>query len=1010
MSFIDWYYPQPVTTPDEANDELDQIVDDNSSAPSSDEGVGGGTRMSETGVARTFGQGPDIDIGALSVVSANDIQFTDFNNYLEARGLPAREGFFSSTDFSSLGSQTNLPGSKTVSGVASALTNSPMIGFAAGVFSPTREVMDPTGTSSRYIHESGVFNTIASMNIAEEFSDLAAIKDAYEKNPTAGSKQNGIIMHMNGRPIYRMPGSAYYKHKIPGLGEISQLQGQNLEKLAMAPAAFDAFKAQLLNNDGNFEGSGTINSNDTFISTPNGGYNLDGTFNFGGPTSARMGYMEDKVSLGNQMFDHVTDENAKAQAAARTSYATAVLEGLRSLPSNATSAERTSVIQNVVNMSRNMTTPTSVLSKAMSPSSVSSKDRAALKAMQVQGPAGKKSYAVDYEGDYASGREGGLDGEMSRDDIANEYSDTGNYGKDGDWDGDIMAHGGKIRGYAPGGEVSSDSDDAADDEMGDVATMDSSRSAADVADQFSDEDAGMYDGGNDNSDDRGSDETKATANKNIRDNIVSALQNRSLTPDQRRQVNQLVQGSTPSIEELDAQKGFASTPSAQSTGTNTFGNFLAETADSALQAGFLQALGMAIGFNYGGTVKNNYAEGDMITGEQASQEGQPVLTANEVMEGTESGFIQAKPSQVSEAATVADDVDMQGDVGGEIINASAVVEAGEADIAKMIADARDYARQNGIELPESKEKSDIRVSKGEAYIEKELVPIIGRDKIRKINNRGKKDTRRKIKETQAAAEGGFIKKKFAEGDTIKGSLSRAIGSDQVNVTQQDAMGFMPTAPSSTDSFQPLPSTPLPKLSRFETEARDLLEVLEDNRTNAYIPEGKSKSGATIGIGFDIGQHNVRDLKRMGLSSDLIQKLSPYTMKKGSTAKSFLKSNPLSLDEKQVEDINTTVIRKKYEDFSRIYPEYSEIRDAGKRAVMFSAFFGGGLQRYKTFRNEFNKAQNVEQALKRGLINIVPKGAAEHNRAKKALNWYRNYGIKVMPTPTSKPRQNPSATR
>jgi len=997
MSFVDWYYPQPVTTPDEAVEEIKQIAD---AAPvaGDDDTRGGGTEMHETGVARTFGQGPDIDINALSVVSANDIQFTDFNDYLSARGLPTREGFFSGTNFSSLGSQSNLPGAKTMSGIAGAVSGSPMVGFAAGVFSPTREVIDPTGTSSRYIHESGIFNTIASMSIAEEFADLGAIKDAYEKNPTGGSKQNGIIMHMNGRPIYRMPGSAYYKHKIPGLGEISQLQGQNLEKLAMAPHAFSTFKAQLLKNDSNFEGGSTLSPNDTFISTPNGGYNLDGTFNFGGQTSAAMGLMEDKVSLGNQLFDHVTDPNAKAQAAARTSYATAVLEGLRSLPSNATSAQRTAVIQNVVNMSRNMTTPTSILSIGAEP-----KRQAGVSRSEAEAKTNRDRLAKVQANQYSGGNDNPNDyGGSGVEDAA-----TGSGAQDFET-GLSHAQGGKIRGYAPGGEVSSDSDDAADDEMGDVATMDSSYSAD--PDSFSDEDAGMYDGGNDDSDDRGSDETKAAVNKNIRDNIVSALQNRSLTPDQRRQVNQLVQGSTPSIEELDAQKGFVSTPSTKSSGTSTFGNFLEDTANASLQAGFLQALGMAIGFNYGGTVKNSYAEGDMITGEQATQQGEPVLTANEVMEGAESGFIQAKPSQVSEAATVADDVDMRGDVGGEIINASAVVEAGEADIAKMIEDARNYARQNGIELPESKEKSDIRVSKGEAYIEKELVPIIGRDKIRKINNRGKKDTRRKIKETQAAAEGGFIKKKFAEGDTIKGSLSRAIGSDQVNVTQQDAMGFVPTAPSSRDSFQPLPSTPLPKLNSFEREARDLLEVLEDNKTNAYIPEGKSKSGATIGIGFDIGQHNVRDLRRMGFSSDLIEKLTPYTMKKGTTAKSFLKSNPLSLNERQIEDINTTVIRKKYEDFSRIYPEYSKIRDAGKRAVMFSAFFGGGLQRYKTFRNEFDKAQNVEQALKKGLINIVPKGAAEHNRAKKALNWYRNYGIKVMPTPTSKPRQNPSATR
>jgi len=212
-------------------------------------------------------------------------------------------------------------------------------------------------------------------------------------------------------------------------------------------------------------------------------------------------------------------------------------------------------------------------------------------------------------------------------------------------------------------------------------------------------------------------------------------------------------------------------------GTNEYSGGPADTGN-ALD----DAINNDLGLRKGGEIRG-YAEGDMIQGEQAIQQGDPVLTANEVMEGTESGFIQAKPSEVSEAATVADDVDMQGDVGGEIINASAVVEAGEADIAKMIADARNYARQNGIELPESNEKSDIRVSKGEAYIEKELVPIIGKDKIRKINNRGKKDTRRKIKETQMAAEGGFIKKKYADGDTI--TLYRGEPLDPSKVTATD---------------------------------------------------------------------------------------------------------------------------------------------------------------------------------------------------------------------------------
>lgn len=153
MSFVDWYYPQPVTTSDQADDEIQQIVDQ-APVERRNDTSGGGTEMHETGVARTYGQGPDIDIGALSVVSANDVQFTDFNDYLNARGLPVREGFFSGTDFSSLGSQSNLPSAKTATGLATTVGGT-MAGLVGGVFSPTREVMDPTGTSPRYIHESG---------------------------------------------------------------------------------------------------------------------------------------------------------------------------------------------------------------------------------------------------------------------------------------------------------------------------------------------------------------------------------------------------------------------------------------------------------------------------------------------------------------------------------------------------------------------------------------------------------------------------------------------------------------------------------------------------------------------------------------------------------------------------------------------------------------------------------------------------------------------------------------
>ena len=851
MSFVDWYYPQPVTDTDEAEKDREKVED---SGPDVNElsrngGGGGGNDDSfQSGVARTFGQGADIDISSLVPIGAQQINYTDFNTYLDAQGLPARTSFFGQTDFSKLNTGQSFGSKFAAQGVgptASLLGQPPataaMVGLVGAALQPSRSVADPTGTSKRFIPETGFLNALASMNIAEEYKDLGTIKSATEKLGASGTRfQKGSVIHMNGRPIYRLPNQRYWKHKIQGVGQISELQGNNLERLAASSAIQNAI-ITTMEGSGTFDGDeitqlGGVNA--TFVATPNGGYNLSGSFNFGGETSSRYGYEEDMAAMGASFFNHITSP------VEQYSYAETVIRGLQGMPSSVGEKERLAFINSVYNKSKDGLKPSQII---------------------------KESVAADKK----QAEQAQKDAETQAARIAKDRAERG---------------------------------------------MDSGSQAADFGDDsnMGDSDAGL------------------------------------------------------SQAEMEDMFSLAK----------------------------------------GGKIKG-YAEGDMIEGEQATAPGDSIVTANEAIEGNESGFIQAPPSQVAEADTVSDNVPMNGDVGGEIINASAVSEAGEADIAKMIADAEKYAREKGIEISEDEEKSGIQVSAGEVYVKKDLIPIIGRDKIRKINNRGKKDTRKKIQETQQvqmAAEGGFIKKKFAEGDTIKGSLSRAIGSDKVNITQQDAAGFMSSASTPLTTPQTAPSTPLPKLNKFETEARSLLEVLEDNRSKAYVPKGRSKSGATIGIGFDIGQHSVSDLRKMGLDSGTIDKLTPYTMKKGQSARNFLKSNPLSLSSREVEDVNAIVMRNKYEKFERVYPEYSQIRDVGKRAVMFSAFFGGGLNRYTTFKNEFDKAQNMEQALKKGLINIVPKGAAEHNRAKKALNWYRQYGIKVMPTPKSKPRQNPSATR
>jgi len=151
-----------------------------------------------------------------------------------------------------------------------------------------------------------------------------------------------------------------------------------------------------------------------------------------------------------------------------------------------------------------------------------------------------------------------------------------------------------------------------------------------------------------------------------------------------------------------------------------------------------------------------YAEGDLIVGDQSTSAGDPIISQEELASGPErSGFIERPPSQVSDQESVADDKPTNADTGGFIINEAAVSEAGEMDIAKMISKAENYARQNGIEPDPNQPTEEILTSAGEVYIEPHLRSIIGEDVLRKINNRGKPKTRKKI---QQAKQQGFVER------------------------------------------------------------------------------------------------------------------------------------------------------------------------------------------------------------------------------------------------------------
>ena len=197
-------------------------------------------------------------------------------------------------------------------------------------------------------------------------------------------------------------------------------------------------------------------------------------------------------------------------------------------------------------------------------------------------------------------------------------------------------------------------------------------------------------------------------------------------------------------------------------------------------------------------------EGMRVPGEAPPQEA-----AN----GPASGVIGGE--NATPAETVADDIPMDVPEGSFIINAAAAEVAGYGDIKTMIMDAIGVARRLGVEISTGDEKVgdeeavDLLVSKGEVYIEPTLAKIIGYDVLEKINNRGKREVARRQKEAEAkqqqepqqapqpqmTQDGGFVKKKFADGglsfdDRLRAAADR-VTSDEEEPPEQITVNQTP---------------------------------------------------------------------------------------------------------------------------------------------------------------------------------------------------------------------------
>ncbi|NBF02538.1 peptidase [Pseudomonas sp. Fl5BN2] len=94
------------------------------------------------------------------------------------------------------------------------------------------------------------------------------------------------------------------------------------------------------------------------------------------------------------------------------------------------------------------------------------------------------------------------------------------------------------------------------------------------------------------------------------------------------------------------------------------------------------------------------------------------------------------------------------------------------------------------------------------------------------------------------------------------------------------------------------------MSRYSIDFSFIAALEGAAKTQGYVPDAaNSKSGVTVGTGFDLGQRKLKDMQALNLPADLLQRLEPYLGLTGMEAKNFLDGRPLSISSGEAELID-----------------------------------------------------------------------------------------------------------
>ena len=490
-----------------------------------------------------------------------------------------------------------------------------------------------------------------------------------------------------------------------------------------------------------------------------------------------------------------------------------------------------------------------------------------------------------------------------------------------------------------------------------------------------------------------------------------------------------------------------------------------ETMDSDVYSDGFESYGDSFGEDQSTSTVDTQEEGqfseERFGGRIGKQEGgSAIKPVNQIVQGA--GFI-APQKNVTEEQTIADDIPIEAEEGDFIINAPAAQFAGRQDIVKMILEAIDSLREKGIGIQYGnpkipmKKRVQLAVSRNEVYVPRVIAEEIGYDKLEKINNRGKKEVERRQQESEKQAKrGGFVGK--ANGGDIEDKSSLLLGTDEGSFLQDlgrmvidkfgdKLKGFLSKEEEDKQPLmegtkkdkkeEMLTPEPRPKSITEGLEARPFKKEEEKKYTNyrtlisdrlkeLNLPKDKietyellnileispkidprkgnvptNKSGLTVGIGFDIGKHNKDDLQKFGFSKPLYEKLLPYLEKIGAEVD---KDPDFMLSNEELDEVNSKVLNKKFEQFDIEYPQYKDINPIDK-TILYSVYHLGAMDRYETFREIYDESRSMDNALQAGVIDkIKERNSPERVRAKKALEWLRNKEITTMPTPILRPEK------